>query len=81
MDDISREQATAYFKSINIFLDLREKGKRNNEQKWMTASTVDDYMMGKQRDAKSKSPGVATNTLILCELVYGRMASSNQPPP
>eukprot|EP00965_Chrysotila_dentata_P216842 6189603-Pleurochrysis_carterae.AAC.2 len=49
---------------------MRAKGQRNPENKFMTGATVDDYVMGRLRDPKSKSPGLAANTLAMCELVY-----------
>ena len=54
MDDSIREKVTAYMAEIGCYLDLRAKGQRNPEQKWMTGATVDDYVLGKQRDLKSK---------------------------
>eukprot|EP00965_Chrysotila_dentata_P118746 3926421-Pleurochrysis_carterae.AAC.3 len=81
MDDVSRDQTTAYLQSIGICLDLREKGQRNHEQKWMTGATVDDYVLGQERDVKSKSPGLSVNTAVLCDIVYGRMTKSSPPPP
>eukprot|EP00965_Chrysotila_dentata_P139208 4603363-Pleurochrysis_carterae.AAC.3 len=46
----------------------------------MAGSTVDDYVLGKTRSAKSKSPSLAINTVVLCDLVYSRMAKSNTAP-
>eukprot|EP00965_Chrysotila_dentata_P144889 4784741-Pleurochrysis_carterae.AAC.1 len=68
--------------SIGCYLDLRAKGQRNPEHKFMTGATVDDYVMGRLRDPKSKSPGLAANTLAMCEFAYGdggkRAAASTQ---
>ena len=49
MDDTSRDKVTTYMADIGCYLDLRVKGQRNPEQKWMTGATVDDYVLGKQR--------------------------------
>eukprot|EP00965_Chrysotila_dentata_P128839 4259937-Pleurochrysis_carterae.AAC.1 len=65
--------------STGCYLDLHTEGERNPESKFVTGSTVDDFVLGKLHDAKSKSPGLALNTLALCEIVYGN--SSSMPPP
>ena len=80
MNDSIREKVTAYLADIGIYLDLRVKGQRNPEQKWMTGATVDDYVLGKQRDMKSKSPGLAVNTQTMCELVYAPLAADASDP-
>eukprot|EP00965_Chrysotila_dentata_P207395 6184072-Pleurochrysis_carterae.AAC.2 len=80
MNDYSRTQATEYMNSIVCYLDLRSKGERNPESKCMPGSTVDDFVLGKFRDVKAKSPGLAVNTLALCEIVYG-IKSGQQPGP
>eukprot|EP00965_Chrysotila_dentata_P077670 2562350-Pleurochrysis_carterae.AAC.3 len=77
MNDVSRDLVTSYLESIDILLDLRVKGQRNNEQKGMTGATMDDYVLGKSRRRKSKSPALAVNTIILCDPVFGQMAASN----
>eukprot|EP00965_Chrysotila_dentata_P206800 6183754-Pleurochrysis_carterae.AAC.1 len=71
MDELARTRASEYMESIGCYLDLRAKGQRNPEHKFMTGATVDDFVLGKLRDVKSKSPGLAVNTLALCEIVYG----------
>ena len=76
MNDPIREKVTSYMADIGCYLDLRAKGQRNPEQKWMTGATVDDYVLGKQRDLKSKSPGLAVNTQVLCDLVYAPLAAA-----
>eukprot|EP00965_Chrysotila_dentata_P114149 3773855-Pleurochrysis_carterae.AAC.1 len=86
MDEKARKRATAYMESIGCYLDLRAKGQRNPENKFMTGATVDDYVMGRLRDPKSRSPGLAANTLALCELTYGGgrtkpSATTNSVPP
>eukprot|EP00965_Chrysotila_dentata_P160335 5294182-Pleurochrysis_carterae.AAC.1 len=65
------ERATAYMESIWCYLDLRAKGQRNPENKFMTGAIVDGYVMGRLRDPKSKSPGLAASTLAMCEFAYG----------
>eukprot|EP00965_Chrysotila_dentata_P069458 2294946-Pleurochrysis_carterae.AAC.1 len=57
--------------AIGCYLDLRTKGQRNPENKFMTGATVDDYVMGRLRDPKSRSPGLAANMLAMCEFAYG----------
>eukprot|EP00965_Chrysotila_dentata_P258321 6213183-Pleurochrysis_carterae.AAC.1 len=79
MDESSREKATAYMESIGCYFDMRAKGQRNPESKFMTGATVDDYVMGPLRDVKSKSPGLSANTVAMCEIVYGAKASSAAP--
>eukprot|EP00965_Chrysotila_dentata_P066498 2201642-Pleurochrysis_carterae.AAC.1 len=71
LDEKGRERATAYMESIGCYLDLRAKGQRNPENKFMTGASVDDYLMGRLRDHKSKSPGFAANTLAMCKFAYG----------
>eukprot|EP00965_Chrysotila_dentata_P014330 474892-Pleurochrysis_carterae.AAC.1 len=39
-----RERVAAYLDSIGCVLDIREKGKRDIQQKWFSASTVDEYV-------------------------------------
>ena len=80
MDDTIREKVTSYMADIGCYLDLRAKGQRNPEQKWMTGATVDDYVLGKQRDLKSKSPGLAVNTHAMCGLVYAPLATAAAAP-
>ena len=80
MTDTIREKVTAYLAEIGCYLDLRAKGQRNPEQKWMTGATVDDYVLGKQRDEKSKSPGLAINTQAMCDLVYAPLAEAAADP-
>eukprot|EP00965_Chrysotila_dentata_P190981 6174239-Pleurochrysis_carterae.AAC.2 len=70
MDEKARERATAYMESIGCYLDLRTKGQRNPENTFMTGATVDDYVMGRLRDPKPRSPGLAANTKAMCDLTY-----------
>eukprot|EP00965_Chrysotila_dentata_P190245 6173754-Pleurochrysis_carterae.AAC.1 len=58
---------------------MRAKGQRNPENKFMTGGTVDDYGMGRHRDPKSKSPGLAANTLAMCELTYRSAKQQSRP--
>eukprot|EP00965_Chrysotila_dentata_P052418 1738824-Pleurochrysis_carterae.AAC.1 len=76
LDEAGRKQATAYMESIDCYLDLRAKGQRNPEHKFMLGSTVDNYVMGRTRNPKSKSPGLAVNTLAMCGITYGGKQSS-----
>eukprot|EP00965_Chrysotila_dentata_P192251 6175067-Pleurochrysis_carterae.AAC.2 len=66
LDEKGRERATAYMESIGCYLDLRAKGQGSPENKFMTGATVDDYVMGRPRDPKSKSPGLAASTCTMC---------------
>eukprot|EP00965_Chrysotila_dentata_P189558 6173385-Pleurochrysis_carterae.AAC.2 len=65
-----RERVAEYLNSIGCPLDIREKGKRDNNQKWFTASAFDDYVNGVSCRAKSASPGLAENTWAICERVF-----------
>eukprot|EP00965_Chrysotila_dentata_P052419 1738825-Pleurochrysis_carterae.AAC.1 len=76
LDEARREQATGYMESIDCYLDLRAKGQRKPKHKFMSGSTVDNYVMGRTRNPKSKSPGLAVNTLAMCEIAYGGKQSS-----
>eukprot|EP00965_Chrysotila_dentata_P050281 1665888-Pleurochrysis_carterae.AAC.1 len=79
MNEYARSRATEYMESIGCYLDTRAKGQRNPEHKFMTGSTVDDFVLGKLRDVKSESPGLVINTLAFCEIVYG--GNSDPPSP
>eukprot|EP00965_Chrysotila_dentata_P030143 1003619-Pleurochrysis_carterae.AAC.1 len=46
----------------------------------MSGATVDDYVMGRLRDPKSLSPGLAANTLAMCEFTYGSRSKPRCPP-
>eukprot|EP00965_Chrysotila_dentata_P041257 1368839-Pleurochrysis_carterae.AAC.4 len=70
MDERARSKAFEYFASIGIYFDLRAKKQRNPENKWMSAADVDDYVLGPERDVKSKSPGLAMNTHVLNEIIF-----------
>lgn len=76
VNDVQREQVSAYFESMCIYFDIHAKGKRNPEQKWMSAADVDDYILGSLRCEKSKSPGLAVNTAVLADIVYGGKVAS-----
>eukprot|EP00310_Coccolithus_braarudii_P010810 CAMPEP_0183373390 /NCGR_PEP_ID=MMETSP0164_2-20130417/111276_1 /TAXON_ID=221442 /ORGANISM="Coccolithus pelagicus ssp braarudi, Strain PLY182g" /LENGTH=61 /DNA_ID=CAMNT_0025550265 /DNA_START=89 /DNA_END=271 /DNA_ORIENTATION=+ len=58
-DEGVRVRVSDYFAVLDIYLDCRVKGKRNPEHKWMNGADVDDFVMGKLRNPKSKSPGLA----------------------
>eukprot|EP00965_Chrysotila_dentata_P225288 6194657-Pleurochrysis_carterae.AAC.1 len=63
MSDAAREQASIYMDSIGCRFDMRSKGQRDPNQKWMSGACVDDYVMGQLRDPVSRSPGLACNTM------------------
>ena len=46
MDADQRERAAAYLTSIGCHLDLREKGKRDPQQKWFSGSQWDEFVLG-----------------------------------
>eukprot|EP00965_Chrysotila_dentata_P127073 4203346-Pleurochrysis_carterae.AAC.1 len=54
MDEHARNRASEYMDSVGCYLDLRATGQRNPENKFMTGSTVDDFVLGKLRGVKSK---------------------------
>ena len=71
MDPDQREQVAAYLTTINLFLDIREKGKREQSQKWFSGAQFDDFVVGVLHGAsRSKSPGLVRNILAIVELVY-----------
>eukprot|EP00965_Chrysotila_dentata_P107308 3544722-Pleurochrysis_carterae.AAC.1 len=49
-----RERVAAYLNSIGCALDICEKGKRDDQQRWFSASTVDEYVCGDSRSKNSK---------------------------
>ena len=65
-----RERVAAYLTSIGCHLDLREKGKRDPQQKWFSGSQFDEFVLGELMCAKSKSQGLVKNILALIELVF-----------
>eukprot|EP00965_Chrysotila_dentata_P242063 6204667-Pleurochrysis_carterae.AAC.1 len=81
MSDRARERATIYMDSIGCAFDMRVKGQRNPENKFMSGASVDNYVMGKLRDAKSKSPGLSINTMAICDIVFSEKATAIKPNP
>uniref|UniRef100_A0A7S2JIX6 Uncharacterized protein n=1 Tax=Haptolina brevifila TaxID=156173 RepID=A0A7S2JIX6_9EUKA len=65
-----RVQAARYLNSIDVPLDVREKGKREQSQKWFSSSQFDEYMLGSEVRTKSKSPGLAENTWAMVDIVF-----------
>eukprot|EP00965_Chrysotila_dentata_P181700 5998564-Pleurochrysis_carterae.AAC.1 len=57
-------------------MDLRAKNSRNPEHKWMNGADVDDYVLGPERNPRSKSPGLAVNTHVLNEFVFELLSSA-----
>ena len=70
MDAEGRERVADFLNEINVMLDIREKGKRDRNQKWFTASAFDEFVLGIQWDKKSKSLGLAHNVYAIIERVY-----------
>ena len=46
MDADQRERAAAYLSSVGLHLDIREKGKRDPQQKWFSGSQFDQFVLG-----------------------------------
>ena len=70
MDDKGRERVAAFLDSIGLPLDVREKGKRDRQQKWFSASGFDAFVLGKEHSEKSKSLGLAGNIWEVIHCVY-----------
>eukprot|EP00965_Chrysotila_dentata_P113799 3761508-Pleurochrysis_carterae.AAC.1 len=58
---------------------MRAKGQRNPKNNFMSGASVDNYVMGKLRDAKSKSPGLSINTMAMCDIVFSEKATEPNP--
>eukprot|EP00965_Chrysotila_dentata_P143778 4750424-Pleurochrysis_carterae.AAC.1 len=65
-----RERVAENLNKFGCPLDIRKKGKGDNQQKWFSASTVDNYLCGADRSEKSASPGLTKNTWAICERVF-----------
>ena len=74
MNSDQRERAAAYLSSIGLHLDIREKGKRDPQQKWFSGAQFDEFVLGPGVKKKSKSPGLACNILALIEIVFDQTA-------
>eukprot|EP00965_Chrysotila_dentata_P200701 6180126-Pleurochrysis_carterae.AAC.4 len=60
MEEKHRVRVAKYFDSMGCPLDIRAKGERNPEQKWLSASTFDLFCLEKQdSDGSQSSPGLA----------------------
>ena len=70
MDADRRERVASYLTSIGCHLDIREKGKRDPQQKWFSGSQFDEFVLGAMVKRKSKSPGLIKNILAIIELVF-----------
>ena len=46
MDADQRERAAAYLSSVGLHLDIREKGKRDPQQKWFSGGQFDEFVLG-----------------------------------
>ena len=62
-----REKVASYLGSIDLYLDIRAKGKRDPQQKWFSAAQVDLFV---DPPEKHKSPGLMPNVLQMCQLVH-----------
>eukprot|EP00965_Chrysotila_dentata_P049645 1646242-Pleurochrysis_carterae.AAC.1 len=71
-----RERVAAYLDYIACPLDVRAKGSRNPEQKWFSAATVDDFVLGNSLSSNSKSPGLSLNIRALIEQVFDQHLST-----
>ena len=65
-----RTRVASYLVSIGLPLDIRERGKRDPQQKWFGGAQFDEFVMGDQCRSKSKSPGLVKNILAILELVF-----------
>jgi hypothetical protein len=88
MTDTDRELVAGYLSSIGLHLDIRAKGKRDPQQKWFSAAQVDEFVLGTDQIAKSKSPGLVKNILAICEIIFDKHSvadcladESPDPPP
>ena len=71
MNPDDRELVAAYLTEIRLHLDIREKGKREQSQKWFSGAQFDEFVVGVLNGSRtSKSPGLARNILAIVELVY-----------
>ena len=69
MNADQRERAAAYLTSIGLHLDIREKGKRDPQQKWFSGSQFDEFVMGKavKKNRRARgSPGTSLRSWRLC---------------
>ena len=86
MDEEQRTDVAGYLDEIDLPLDIRVKGKRNPEQKWFTASAVDDFFLGCDEGAR-KVPALSDNIWEIVQRVFPRPtdspaeASPDDPPP
>ena len=75
MDEEQRTDVAGYLDEIDLPLDIRVKGKRNPEQKWFTASAVDDFFLGCDEGAR-KVPALSDNILEIVQRVFPRPTDS-----
>jgi hypothetical protein len=65
MDDKGRERVAAFLDSIGLPLDVREKGKRDRQQKWFSSSGFDAFVLG-NTSARSTPKGPSPLALPAC---------------
>ena len=70
MEEEHREDVAEYLDEIGCPLDVRAKGTRNPEQKWFSASTFDEFVLGKAAYPNSKSKGLAANMFEIMKIIY-----------
>jgi hypothetical protein len=68
MEEEQRDSVAEYLDEIDLPLDIRTKGKRNPEQKWFTASAVDDFFLGVDEGSR-KVPALADNIWAILQRV------------
>jgi hypothetical protein len=69
MDEEQRTDVAGYLDEIDLPLDIRVKGKRNPEQKWFSASAVDDFFLGCDEGARKVQP-LADNIWEIVQRVF-----------
>ena len=63
MNADSRDTVSTFLDTINLPIDLREKGKRERQMKWFSASGFDEFVLGKERSRPPHThPGVCPRT-------------------
>ena len=82
-----RELVAECLSEIGLHLDIRERGKRNPDQKWFSAAQVDEFVLGVSHFKNSKSPGLVKNVLAIIERIFDKhtvadaLDAAAEPPP
>ena len=69
MDEEQRSSVAEYLTEIDLPLDIRANGRRNPEQKWFSASAVDDFFLGCDEGSRHV-PALADNIWAIIERVF-----------